>query len=191
MKHYYAFVVGNIVEEVIVTDSDSPPITTGGNWINVTYLRPLPQRGWKYTASQHVFKPQSEQHILLEAAKVDSKRVVDAVAGDARSRHFTIIPGQQEVYNEKFHEAIDYIMNNQDSKYPDEDFPLLLVETAIRDISMKDFAQEVIQTKKYWTKKMASIEMLRLGAKYEIDKCDAVAEINRLKGLYIHKLNKI
>lgn len=192
MKHYYAFVDENdLVDDVIVTDGRVPSSNVVGDWIQVTHLRPLPQPGWKYYRDNGSFRPQAEQHILLETARIEARSEIDKAAGNARARYITTIPGQQEVYREKFDEAIDYLTNNDDSKYPDEDYPLLLVETAIRGIDMRSFAEEIINLKKQWVKKMASIEDLRLSGKYGVESCETLTEINRLKSTYIHKLNLV
>lgn len=192
MKHYYAFVdKTNIVQELIVSEVEVSTNMRDGVWHNVTMLRPLPQRGWKYYPDNKTFRPQTEQAIILETARQEARREIDQAAAHARSRYITTIAGQQEVYREKFDEAIDYLTNNDDSKYADEDYPLLLVETAIRDIDMRTIAEEILQAKKRWVKKMAAIEELRLGGKYGLEECQTLPEINRLKGNHVHKLNLV
>lgn len=190
MKHTYARVNDNIVEDIVIHGIVQDFIGET-NWIDVSHVRPVPQIGWKYHPENRTFRPYLEQHIILETAREEARRAVDIAAGNSRARHITIIPGQQEVYREKFDEAIDYMTNYGRSKVNDDDFPLLLVETAIRDVSMLEIAQEIVFSKKQWVKKMASIEALRLGGKYDVNKCTTVTEINRLKGQYIHKLNLI
>jgi hypothetical protein len=192
MKHYYAFVdKSNLVQELIVSEVELTQKVETGVWHDVTMLRPLPQRGWKYYPDNNTFRPQTEQAIILETARTEARREIDQAAAHARARYITTIAGQQEVYREKFDEAIDYLTNNDDSKYPDEDYPLLLVETAIRDIDMRSIAEEIVLAKKRWVKKMAAIEELRLGGKYGLEQCETLTEINRLKGNHIHKLNLI
>lgn len=188
MNYKYAQLERNKVTQIVDTeypmeDSDD------AEWIEVSHANPAPQMGWIYDRALGLFGPMTEASIILSEAKNAARISMDMAAGKARTRYITDIPGQSEIYREKYEQAIDFLSSIGTVRYAD--FPLLEVESKVLDIPMKDIAETVIKRRSNWITKLSAIESLRLSGKYNLENCTTLHEVGKLKAHIMHKLNEL
>lgn len=190
MKYKYAQVKENKV--VLITETTSPLDVRGDNtheWLDITHATPIPNVGWRFNRSLGLFSPATEETITFETAKDEAQQSIDIAAGLARKRYITDIPGQAEVYREKYEQALDFLSSSGQVRYAD--YPLLDVESKILDIPMKNIAENVVKCRSVWMTKIAAIESLRLSGKYNISHCTTTSEVVKLRAHIIHKLTEM
>lgn len=188
MNYNYARLNKNKVVELF--DTDYPLESTDSNeWLEVSHANPSPKLGWLYDKELGLFGPMTQETIILCEAKLSAKAAIDAAAGQARSLYITDIPGQSEIYREKYDQALDFLSCNGTVKYTD--YPMLEVEARILDIPMKIIAETVIKCRSLWITKLAAIEELRLHGKYNVEHCYTMKDLAKLKANIIHQLNDL
>jgi hypothetical protein len=188
MNYTYAGVRHNTVVQII---SVVHPIESGEHnidWFEISTTNPQPQVGWRYNRENGSFAPATEEVIIYETAKLVAAQAIDEAAGLARKKFVTDIPGQEELYREKYEQAVDFLTGGQ-VRY--SDYPLLEVESIILDIPLKNIADTIVKRRSTWITKMSAIESLRLFGKHNLVNCTSLAEVNKLKALIVHKLNEL
>lgn len=190
MRYKYAQIQNNkviqIIETTAVIDARS---RDSYEWLDVTHATPQPNVGWRFNRSLGLFSPATEETINFETAKQEAQAAIDVAAGLARKRFITDIPGQAEVYREKYEQALDFLSCPGQVRYAD--YPLLEVDCKILDIPMKDIADNVVKRRSNWLTNMTAIESLRLSGKYNVDHCTNIQDVLKLKAHIIHKLTEL
>lgn len=109
------------------------------------------------------------QHASLHLAKVKivAQAHIDIKAGEIRSKYITTIPGQAEVYQEKYDQAVDYITNN----YPVDTspYPMIQAEANATGYTPTQSADAIVAQRSTWLGNMSSIEEERRRGKVNIE----------------------
>jgi hypothetical protein len=190
MNYRYAQLKHNKVLQVVDTDYPMEDIGEGlTEWIEVSNANPQPQPGWRLHQTTGLFGPATEETILFEAGKEEAARAIDIAAGHARVKHITDIPGQAEVYREKYEQALDFLSTTKPVRY--HEYPLLEIEREILLVPMKDIAENVVKRRSEWMTKISAIESVRLSGKHNLQNCSTIAEVAKLKALTIHRLTEL
>lgn len=191
MNYKYAELRNGRVMRVIDTDYplDGNRHSSRSEWMEITNANPQPLPGWRFNKTLGIFGPATEETIIFETAREAAAAAIDEAAGQARLRYITDIPGQPEVYREKYEQAIDFLSCADQVRYAD--YPLLDIECKILDVPMKDIAENIIKRRSEWITKMTAIESLRLSGKYNLSACTTTNEVHKLKAHIIHKLSDL
>lgn len=188
MNYKYAQLKSDRVIRIV--DVDYPITKDDENaWIEISHANPTPQVGWLYHRDTGLFGPLTEEVIIFDQAKVVARHEIDVAAGVARKRFISDIPGQSEIYREKYEQAIDFLSSAEQVRYAD--YPLLEVESKVLDVPMKNVAETIVKRRSKWITKISAIESLRLYGKYNLDGCSNTNEVNKLKAHIIRKLDEI
>ena len=190
MNYKYAEVIQNKVSQII--DTLHPiEIDVGGisTWIEISKANPQPIEGWLYNPVTGLFSKPTDDRILLHKAQLDGKKEIDSAAGIARLKFITDVPGQVEVYREKYEEAIDFLSSKQQVDY--SHFPLLKLEANIMNLPMKNIAEFIIKKRVNWITKISIIESIRLSGKRRIDVCTSIRDVQTITGSVVHQLYEL
>jgi len=125
--------------------------------------------------------------ILLTTTKVLAKAVVDSTAGTSRLKYLTSIPGQAEVYQEKYDQAVDYITNS----YPVDTtpYPMIQAEANATGNTPTECADNIVAERTTWLTKMSAIEEERRKGKINITAAVDVLGVDSARDTAIVLLN--
>lgn len=121
----------------------------------------------------------------LADLKKTADSLIDAHAGDARSRYITSVPGKGTTYTEKENEARAFIAGSAGP------FPFLEQEAAYTNSTVADVANLVVATADTWRPLAAVIEGMRRGYKVRVSAAadgaaiDAIVEESRVAFLAV------
>ncbi len=106
----------------------------------------------------------------LEEIREEGQYKVDRMAGGARSRIITTVPGQAETYLAKEREARDWLAAEAAGDQPVlADYPMLQAETAVTGQSATEAAQAIVARADQWRVLGARIERVRRQGKLDIE----------------------
>ncbi|RZJ85173.1 MAG: hypothetical protein EOO64_01555 [Massilia sp.] len=118
----------------------------------------------------------------LSFLKWQASADVDQVAGEARLRYITDVPGQQAVYITKLEQARAYVANPAVSQ------PYIAAEALARGVTAGEVAQLVLDMAELWNDEIGpAIEAARIKAKLAIEAAaDAAAvDVARAAGVQV------
>jgi hypothetical protein len=105
----------------------------------------------------------------LAATKFHALRVIDVLAGEARTRYITDVPGQQAVYIKKLEEARAYLLFGP-TFAAGTPGPHLVAEAAALGITAAVLAQNVETLGTYWQNTISpAIEAARIQGKAAVN----------------------
>lgn len=109
----------------------------------------------------------------LARVKTQYKNDVDIFAGNVRLQYITNIPGQAEVYQEKYDQAVEHAANS----YPADltSYPMIQAEVNATSLTAQQCSDAIIAERSTWLTNMASIEEARRSGKINIDAAADVA----------------
>lgn len=119
-----------------------------------------------------------EIELTLEEVKDEALYTIDALAENARQEYLGVGPAQMMVYNEKFNEASDYLVDDMPedvSKYP-----FINAEVGATGKSAEQVANDIIDEKGKWISFNAKVERVRLAAKTHIKEAQTVESIDNI-----------
>jgi hypothetical protein len=190
MNYKYAEIIHNKISQIIDTTSPIDSSTNNmGIWIEISNAHPQPTVGWLYNPVTGLFGPPTNDRILLQQSHIEGKREIDQAAGQARLKFITDIPGQAEIYREKYEQAVDFLSSTNQVDYAN--FPLLRVEANILNLPMKNIAEIIIKKRMNWITKISAIEFIRLNGKQRIDVCTTAKEVQKVVGSIVHQLYEL
>ena len=106
----------------------------------------------------------------LSEVRATGRHKVDRMAGGARSRIITTVPGQAETYLAKEREARDWLAVEAAGGQPVlADYPMLQAETAVTGQSATEAAQAIVARADQWRVLGARIERVRRQGKLDIE----------------------
>lgn len=105
--------------------------------------------------------------VNLPEVKAVNKLLIDLEAGKSRGRHMTTIPGQAEVYQEKYDQAVEHAANS----YPADltSYPMILAEVNATGLTAQECSDNIITERSVWLATMADIEEERRKGKINVD----------------------
>ncbi|MFO6420150.1 hypothetical protein ACLBKS_08105 [Hylemonella sp. W303a] len=120
-----------------------------------------------------------QQAALLRRAVAAAHAQIDTAAGRARSRHITVVPGQEATYILKEQQSRGYIAALKSDNPPANAsaWPLVAVEAAATGTSPEAAALAVISQAEVWMPLNAQIEQLRIGAKRAVESMSELTQI--------------
>lgn len=96
---------------------------------------------------------------VLPDVKASAKAEINQLAGEARSRFITVIPGQEMLYMEKKAEAVRWL----EAQSPNlQDYPLLAAEVGLTAVDAPALANLWMQMAAQWSVAASIIEGMRL-----------------------------
>lgn len=116
-----------------------------------------------------------EMAIHIVALGNQYKSEIDNFAGELRSKYISTIPGQAEVYQEKYDQAVDHAAN----AYPADltDYPLIQAEVDATSLTAQQATDAILAARTNWLTSMAAIETERRKGKVNIDAATDLASI--------------
>jgi len=125
----------------------------------------------------------------MQADRVSAYTAIDTAAGNARLRHVTSGPLQQQVYDIKAAEAAAYIA----AGYPTTTtaYPLLTAQATAEGKTVKAVADNIMATKAKWLLLAGTIEGLRLTGKAKVSAAKTIKSLNTATAAAIQALDKL
>jgi len=172
--------------EKIATDAGQPDIFKRWYHNGQLYVDDVTQGALDISLTSY-----ETQHDVLFLAKykVAAHKEVDKVAGIARMRYLTIVPGQEITYQEKAAEATDYVA----AGYPVDttSYPRIEAEVSATGKTASQAADDILSTRSAWIAVGASIEQERIGGKVNIASAVDISGIDAAKDTAIANLDLI
>lgn len=127
--------------------------------------------GWRYTET-------------LEEVKQQAYNDIDAVAGSARLRYITDVPGQQAVYMVKLEQATQYLLD------PSSVVPYIQAEADALQTTLQIAAQQIVDRANLWNNIVGpQIEGIRRKNKLAVDVATTVDEVYSIRTLNAAELS--
>jgi len=118
---------------------------------------------------------------VLADVKTQAKAEINRLAGEARTRFITVIPGQEMLYLEKKAEALRWL-NAQNPNL--QDYPLLAAEVNITAVDAPALANLWMQMAAQWSVVAATIEAMRMAYINNVNGAANVATIDAMMETY-------
>lgn len=118
---------------------------------------------------------------VLADVKTQAKAEINQLAGEARARFITVIPGQEMLYLEKKAEAKRWLEAQNPSL---QDYPLLAAEVNITAIDAPALANLWMQMAAQWSVVAATIEAMRMAYINNVTGAANVATVDAMMETY-------
>ena len=106
----------------------------------------------------------------------EAQHVVNAIVENARQVYFNVGPFQMMVYDEKFQEASDYIVDNMPENL--SKYPFIQIEAEVTGKSGEEIANAIIDGRREWISFNVETEKKRLIAKHDLTHCKTKEEVD-------------
>lgn len=127
----------------------------------------------------------------LALLQLRAHRLVDAVAGEARRRYITDVPGQQAVYVRKLEQAQQYLVAyalDAQASAP----PYIAAEAAALGVSAFHLATQVMSIAEFWDDTLSpAIEAARISGKAAVSAAESPEAVESARDAAIAALNAI
>lgn len=125
----------------------------------------------------------------MEQLKETIKQYIDQTAGASRKKSSSSVYGQDDIYREKYEQAVEFIAGGCPSDT--SIYPFIEAESKVTNKTPNQVAEEIIQKRSEWMDKMVSIEEIRLKGKFEVTNATTEAEIDTARTIAITALQLI